>query len=233
MSRKHANTPPYVPRAGFRAVLDTVRSAKAGDILTRDQLHKRGISAHLIYPAIAALRYLGLIDDADSFTGRHIAFDRDEPDRPAQEALVRQAYADFFRGAMLPAPDVMVLKRTFQTVYDLSDRVVNSAFPLFQYLAQEAGIALTAQGVHAPILEEPRKSVHETRESGGEGIPLTQEDVAQTGEPGAHTLRVKHTGYQVVLNLQVTKYTTEKDIQKMIRTANRAIHLARKAGDTH
>jgi len=46
-------------------------------------------------------------------------------------------------------------------------------------------------------------------------------------------LRVKHTGYQIVLNLQVTKYTSEKDIQRMIRTANRAIHLMRKAGDSH
>jgi hypothetical protein len=75
--------------------------------------------------------------------------------------------------------------------------------------------------------------VHESRASEGEELPLTGEDLARAGEPGAHTLRVKHTGYQIVLNVQVTKYTTEKDILKMIRVANRAIHLARKAGDTH
>lgn len=233
MARKHANTPPYVPRAGFRSVLDYVQSSKPGDAVSRDQLHKRGISAHLIYPAIAALRYLNLIDDEDRLTGRHTAFDRESPDRPAQEAIVREAYSEFFRAAKLPAPDAVELKRQFQSIFDLSDRVVNSAFPLFQYLAQEAGIALTSEGVHAAILEEPRRAVHESRASEGEELPLTAEDLARAGEPGAHTLRVKHTGYQIVLNVQVTKYTTEKDILKMIRTANRAIHLARKAGDTH
>jgi hypothetical protein len=232
MSRKHASTPPYVPRTGFRAVLDHVQSSKAGDLLTRDQLHKRGISAHLIYPAIAALRYLDLIDDEGRLTGRHVFFNRDDPDRSQQEAIVREAYADFFKGMKLPA-EPGALKQKFQSDYELSDRVVNSAFPLFQYLAQEAGIALTAQGVNAPILDEPRKTVHETRLSEGEEIPLTPEDAARAGEQPAHTLRVKHTGYQVVLNLQITKHTTEKDILKMIRTANRAVHLARKAGDTH
>lgn len=233
MARKHANTPPYVPRAGFRAVLDHIQSAKGGDAVTRDHLHKRGISSHIIYPAIAALRYLDLIDDADRLTGRHAAFHRDSPDRAAQEVIVRGAYADFFSSASLPAADAVELKRKFQAVYELSDRVVNSAFPLFQYLAQEAGIALTAQGVHAPILEEARKPVHEARESDGMDLPLVPEDAARAAEPSAHTLRVKHTGYQVVLNLQVTKYTTEKDILRMIKTANRAVHLARKAGDTH
>ena len=146
---------------------------------------------------------------------------------------MREAYSDFFRAVPLPAPDALALKTQFQMVYELSDRVVNSAFPLFQFLAQEAGIALTAQGVHAPILEEPRKPVHEARESDGEELPLVADDVARAAEPAAHTLRVKHTGYQIVLNVQVTKYTTEKDILRMIKTANRAVHLARKAGDTH
>ena len=43
-------------------------------------------------------------------------------------------------------------------------------------------------------------------------------------------LRIRHTGYQIVINLQVTKYTSEKDLIKMVRTANRAIHLLKKAG---
>ena len=233
MSRKHTDTPPYAPRAGFRSVLDHLQSSKKGDLVSREQLHKRGISNHIIYPAMAALRYLDLIDDEARLTGRHGAFDRDNPDRPAQEKIVREAYADFFRKAKLPAPDAVDLKRQFQTLYDLSDRVVNSAFPLFQFLAQEAGIALTAEGVHAPILEEARHLVHETRDSDGESLPLTPEEMAHATEGVAHTLRVKHTGYQVVLNIQVNKYTTEKDILKMIRTANRAVHLAKKAGDTH
>ena len=164
MARKHANTPPYVPRGGFRTVLDHMQSHKAGERITRETFHRRGISSHLIYPAIAALRYLNLIDESDMTTGKHVAFNRENPDRKAQQILVKEAYSHFFKEVALPCPDTVALKQKFQSAYDLSDRVVNSAFPLFQYLAQEAGIALTAAGVHAPILEEQRKAIHEPKD---------------------------------------------------------------------
>jgi len=74
MARKRANTPPYVPRKGLRGVLDQLQIHATGDTITRDELHKRGVSAHLIYPAMAALRFLGLLDPSDTLTGRHKAF---------------------------------------------------------------------------------------------------------------------------------------------------------------
>jgi len=45
MSRKHSNTPPYVPRAGFRAVLDSIQNHKPGEVIRRDVLHKKGLSS--------------------------------------------------------------------------------------------------------------------------------------------------------------------------------------------
>ena len=234
MARKHAATPPYVPRKGLRAVLDHLQPRKAGEVLTREELHKRGLSSHLTYPALAALRFIGLLDEEDRLTGRHTAFSRETPDLATQEALVRQAYGDFFEQVPLPMASLEELKDRFQAVYDLSDRVINSAFPLFQFLAQEAGIQLAAEGSAAPILDEPRHEVH--RKNGHE---LTDEDLSALISPAAlgrtgdeEPLRIRHMGYQVVINLQVTKFTTEKDLIKMVRTANRAIHLLKKAGVT-
>ena len=230
MAKRKAETPPYVPRKGLREVLDHIQSRSAGDLLTREELHKRGLSAHLNYPALAALRFIGLLDDKDHLTGKHAAYNRDAPDIPVQAGLIREAYSDFFDAASLPAEGLDALKDQFQKVYDLSDRVIVSAFPLFQYLAQEAGIALIKEGGIVPIADEPRRVVH----SAGH-LPTLEGDLTATSlerVAGEEPLRIKHTGYQIVINLQVTKHTTEKDIIKMVRTANRAVHLLRKAGDT-
>jgi len=236
MSRKRAHTPPYVPRKGLRSVLDQLQLHRAGDALTRDELHKRGVSAHLIYPAMAALRFLGLLDDEDRLTGRHVAFSREAPDRPAQETSIRDGYSDFFSVVELPVESVEVLRQKFQEVYELSDRVVNSAFPLFQYLGQEAGIGLTLQGNRAPIAEEdeppppPRHPLVPSEELSDTDRELLRM-ASSEGTGSEQGLRIRHTGYQIVLNVQVTKFTTEKDIIKMIKTAKRAIHLLKKAGD--
>lgn len=235
MSRKRAHTPPYVPRKGLRAVLDQLQLHGAGDALTRDELHKRGVSAHLIYPAMAALRFLGLLGDDDRLTGRHTAFNREAPDRPAQEAAVREGYSDFFSVVELPVESVEVLRQKFQEVYELSDRVVNSAFPLFQFLGQEAGIDLTLQGSRAPIAEEDNLPTPRQVAALAEELPDTDRELLRMASAeGLGTeqgIRIRHAGYQIVLNLQVTKFTTEKDLIKMIKTAKRAIHLLKKAGD--
>ncbi len=237
MARQHTDTPPYVPRKGLRAVLDSLQVHNQGETITRDELHKRGISAHLIYPAMAALRFLGILDPKDRLTGRFRAFNRDKPDFAEQQAIVREAYGDFFDKVPLPQPSVDLLRDQFQKVYELSDRVVNSAFPLFQYIGQEAGIALTAQGAKAPIADElPAAPVAESYGPSKEeaGSELLRAAAAAGEEIGGDTgIRIRHTGYQIVLNIQVTKFTSDKDIIRMIKTARRAVHLLRKAGDTH
>ncbi|MCI4397344.1 MAG: DUF5343 domain-containing protein [Acidobacteria bacterium] len=237
MARQHTDTPPYVPRKGLRAVLDSLQAHNEGQVITRDELHKRGVSAHLIYPAMAALRFLGILDPKDRLTKRFQAFNRDKPDLASQQAIVREAYSAFFSKVQLPQPTLELVRDNFQKVYELSDRVVNSAFPLFQYLVQEAGIALTTQGANAPIADElpsaplPDGNEHGKDESGAE---LLRAAAAAGEEIGSDAgIRIRHTGYQIVLNIQVTKYTSDKDIIKMIKTARRAVHLLRKAGDTH
>ncbi len=230
MAKKRTATPPYVPRKGLRAVLDHIQARKAGDLLTREELHKRGLSSHLTYPALAALRFIGVLDEHDQLTGTQQAFSRDNPDVKAQEALVRKAYSDFFEAVPLPAADLDALKTRFQEVYELSDRVINSAFPLFQYLAQEAKIDLVKGGTPSLPAEEHRHVVHPTAH--GEDVDNVAVAASLEGLAKDEPLRIKHTGYQIVINLQVTKYTSEKDLIKMVRTANRAIHLIWKAGDT-
>jgi hypothetical protein len=233
MVKKGSSTPPYVPRKGLKAVLDQIQAHGAGELLAREDLHRRGLSSHWTYPALAALRFLGILDDEDRLTGRHRAFDREKPDLPAQQALLKEAYAEFFEQTQLPLADEEASRRKFQEVYKLSERVANSAFPIFEMLASDAGLHLTA----AP-------APGEAPSGGGEPSPSAAgpDPRAEEGDPGADVLqrasrdepvRIRHTGYQIVINLQVTKYTTEKDLIKMVRTANRAIHLLKKAGDSH
>ena len=228
MPKKRVSTPPYVPRKGLRAVLDSIQARQEGEVLTREELHKRGLSSHLTYPALAALRFLGVLDDQDRLTGKHAPFNRENPDLKAQQEIIRSAYSDFFEQVPLPVRTLDELKDKFQAVYELSDRVINSAFPLFQYLAQEAGIQLTAEGARAPILDEPRHAVH--HKEGGPEVEGEVTDAMIQRLGNDEPLRIRHTGYQIVINLQVTKYTSEKDLIKMVRTANRAIHLLKKAG---
>jgi hypothetical protein len=228
MPKKRATTPPYVPRKGLRAVLDHIQARHGGEVLTREELHKRGLSSHLTYPALAAMRFLGLLDDEDRLTGRHPAFSRESPDLKAQQEIIREAYCDFFEQVPLPVGNLDELKDKFQAVYELSDRVINSAFPLFQYLAQESGIQLTSEGARAPIMDEPRHAVHTRANGAGGEEEVTDAMIQRLGSD--EPLRIRHTGYQIVINLQVTKYTNEKDLIKMVRTANRAIHLLKKAG---
>jgi hypothetical protein len=212
MTRKSASTPPYVPKKGLRAILDHIQGHAKGQVLSREELHRRGLSSHWTYPAMAALRFFSILDDEDKLTGKHAIFSRESPDLPAQQALLRESYSDFFGTVKLPLASPEELRATFQATYDLSDRVTNSAFPIFQALCEEAGMVLTG----------PADAVPE-----GEG---DSEDLLRrlSSEEG---FRIRHAGYQVVINLQVTKYTTEKDLMKMIKTANRAVHLMKKSGD--
>jgi len=232
MARKAVGTPPYLPRKGLKAVLDQVQVHKAGDMLAREDLHRRGLSSHWTYPALAALRFLGILDDEDRLTGRHTAFDREKPDKAAQQALLKEAYSEFFDQIQLPVANEETLRQKFLEIYKLSERVSNSAFPIFVMLATEAGV---------PLALEPPSGGPEERKEHRDEAPV--EDAASIdGLSEAELLqrmareepvRIRHTGYQIVINLQVTKYTTEKDLIRMVRTANRAIHLLKKAGDSH
>ncbi len=235
MARKATNTPPYVPRKGLRAILDHVQNHAAGEVLSKEELHKRGLSSHWTYPALAALRFLGILDEGDRLTGKHLAFSQENPDRRAQKAILREAYADFFEAAPLPMASLDEVRKTFQEIYDLSERVTVSAFPIFQMLAEEAGVELVRGKERAP--SPPRVEAPREGEAGAGKAPAPpgedEESLLKRATLGEDAVRIRHTGYQIVLNLQVTKYTTEKDIIKMIRTANRAIHLMKKAGDRH
>jgi hypothetical protein len=229
MAKKSLATPPYVPRKGLRAVLDQVQSQPAGTAVAREDLHKRGLSSHWTYPALAALRFLKILDEDDRLTGRHIAFNRENPDRPAQQALLREAYSDFFDEVRLPLADDEELRAKFQEVYKLSERVANSACPVFEMLASEAGLKLTA-ATSLPAKEaqlEPQAG-----EGAGDAQAAPETELVRRLGPD-EPVRIRHTGYQIVINLNVNKYTTEKDLIRMVRTANRAIHLLKKSGESH
>ena len=193
MAKKRTDTPPYVPRKGLRTVLDHIQSRAAGDLLTREELHKRGLSAHLTYPALAALRFIGLLDDQDRLTGKHLAFKPGHGGHPYAGGSDPRSLRRLLRCRI---PSGRRHGRAQGTVpeglHDLSDRVINSSFSLFQYLAQEAGIALVKGGIAAPIADEPRHVVHPAahiQDLEGDLLTVSAAKLAQGEEPCASATR--------------------------------------------
>jgi len=221
MARKHTDTPPYVPKKGLLEILDHIQGHKEGDLIEGEELHKRGISKHLIYPAMASLRFLGLLDQSDRLTGSHSIFNREKPDREAQKKVIREAYADYFENAPAPLASEEAVRAKFEETYGLSERLMNSSLPLFEYLAEEAGITLFDKSAGAPETAHPASQQERRLKADAE-------------EHEDETLaKARHGGVQIAVTIQVNKYTSEKDIIRMVKTAKRAVHLLKKSGDSH
>lgn len=221
MARKHTDTPPYVPKKGLVEILEQIQMHKQGDLIEGDELHKRGVSRHLIYPALAALRFLGLLDQEDRLLGHHHIFSRENPDREAQKKIIKEAYSDFFESVCLPLESETEARSKFEQVYGLSERLMNSSFPLFQYLAEGAGITICDKGG-----EPAAETEHGSDRREYQKIETEAGDEETIG-------KARHGGVQIAVTIQVNKYTNEKDIIRMVKTAKRAVHLLKKSGDAH
>ncbi len=221
MARKHTDTPPYVPKKGLVEILEQIQMHKQGDLIEGDELHKRGVSRHLIYPAMAALRFLGLLDQEDRLLGHHHIFSRENPDREAQKKIIKEAYSDFFESVRLPLESEAEARSKFEQVYGLSERLMNSSFPLFQYLAEGAGITICDKGG-----EPAGETEHDSDRREHQKIETEAGDEETIG-------KARHGGVQIAVTIQVNKYTNEKDIIRMVKTAKRAVHLLKKSGDAH
>ncbi len=230
--KRSTETPPYVPKKALLDVLEAISGHKKGDVITKEELHKRGISSHLIQPAISALRFLGLLDESGILLGGHEAFGRENPDKKMQKQIIQNSYRSFFDEVDLPLNSEEELKDKFQEVYGISEKLMGSCFPLFLYLAEESGLTvLKVDNSEKNEGEGEQKNISEKEnreEKLSSQFTSEEKQVIEEETIGKH----KHTGVQVVVTIQVNKYTTEKDIMKMVRTAKKAIHLIRKSGDS-
>jgi len=234
MARKRSlETPPYVPKKGLTDVLEAIQGHKRGDVLTKEELHKRGVSSHLVYPAMSALRFLGLIDENGTLLGGHEAFGRENSDKDLQKEIIMNSYKEFFEGVEIPLKSEEDVRARFQEVYSLSEKLMTSCYPLFMQLAGEAGIELVKE-IEAPKGEkkEEKEVVSESKDKEEKLSSEFSSDEKEAFEEeivGKH----RHSGVQVIVTIQVNKYTTEKDVIKMVKTAKKAIHLVKKSGDSH
>lgn len=232
MAKKHLDTPPYVPKKGLIEVLEAIHGHKKGDVITRDELHKRGVSSHLIYPAMSALQFLGLIDEKGTLLGGHEVFGRENPDKDVQKKIIMNSYNAFFDEAKLPLGNEEEIESKFKEVYNLSEKLMNSAYPLFRYLVEEAKIEIVKK--KAEDKEKRKKEEDKVSKKLQEEEKLLSEnftnDEKQLSEEEIISRHRQHV-VQIVVSIQVNKYTTEKDITKMVKIAKRAIHLVKKSGD--
>lgn len=234
MARKYLDTPPYVPKKGLNEVLEAIHGHKKGDVITGDELHKRGVSSHLIYPAMSTLKFLGLIDEKGTLLGGHEAFGRENPDKDVQKKIIMNSYSAFFNEVKLPLSSEEEIESKFKEVYNLSERLMNSAYPLFCYFVEEAGIEIVKKKTEEEEKrkKEEEKNLKEQQEKekfSFESITSDEKQLSEEEIVGRH----RQHGVQIVVSIQVNKYTTEKDIIKMVKIAKKAIHLVKKSGDSH
>lgn len=234
MARKRSTEkPPYIPKKSLIDVLEAIQGHKKGDVLTKEELHKRGVSFHLVNPAMSALRFLGLMDENGTLLGGHKFFRRENSDKASQKEIIINSYKEFFEKVKIPLESKEDIRAKFQEVYNLSDKLMVSCYPLFEQLAEEAGIVLVKENeTKKPERKEEKNIISETKdkeENLSSRISANEEQVFEEDFVGKH----RHSGVQVVVTIQVNKYTTEKDIIRMVKTAKKAIHLVKKSGDYH
>lgn len=231
--RKIFTTPPYVPRTGFKQLMEVIYTKQTGEILQKDDLVKRKVSTHLIYPSLAALRFLKVIDKDDRLLGPHAYFSPVEPNKGGISETVKKAYGDFFDNAKLPSANIEELQSAFSQTYELSERLSNSAFPFFLWMAELGEIELLGNGNPATMkliseIEKPQVIHNQTINP----ISAVKEhEPAEISDIPLEDMRVRHTPFQIVLHLTINKFSSERDIIKMIRTAKKAIQIYRKTGD--
>lgn len=234
MAKKRiTETPPYVPKKTLLDVLEAIQGHKKGDVITKEELHKRGISSHLIQPAMSALKFFGLMDETGTLLGGHEAFGRENFDKELQKEIVRNAYKEFFEEVKLPFRSEEELKNKFQEIYGISEKLMASCYPLFVYLVENAGIEIIKFDDFEK--EEQKEETKSISEKEGREERLLQESSTEEKERFEEEIigKHRHSGVQVIVTIQVNKYTTEKDIIKMVKTAKKAIHLIKKSGDSY
>lgn len=233
MVRKSSETPPYIPKKGLLEVFEVLQLHKKGDVITKDELHKRGISTHLIYPSLAALKFLKLIDENGTLLGGHEAFSVTNPDIELKKAIVMSAYKDFFDEVNLPLDSLDEIQKKFKEVYGISERLANSAFPIFEFLCKEAEIKLLKEKNELKEMIKEARILIEEEEKGEkkEEEKKVEEKKEDESEEEILLKTFMKEKIPVLITLQINKYTTEKDVIKMVKTAKKALLYLQK-GET-
>lgn len=136
---------PYCTVKGFRACLQALRTQPA-DIVDRQALSDRGLSAHAAYPVLGALRFLGLVSEhgrllptADAFLGEDI---------PARRALVEAAYGDVLKDVKFPVEDREDVDRLLIERHGVAPGVAPFCSTFFLWLAAESGMPVSDMSRH-------------------------------------------------------------------------------------
>jgi len=140
---------PYAPPSNVTGVIRRYRDRSIPDKIDVALLTDIGVSKGNVHRTLAALRFLGLLDEDDqptpAFTSLQMATDEEYP--AVLEALVKNAYQEVFRAGIDPTKDGQnVLLNHFRRYQPASQR--SRQVILFLGLCRAAGI---------PTLDAPRE----------------------------------------------------------------------------
>jgi hypothetical protein len=162
---------PYAPPSNVTGVIRRYRDRSIPDKIDVALLTDIGVPKGNIHRTLAALRFLGLLDDDDqptsAFTSLQMATDEEYP--AVLEALLKNAYQEVFRAGIDPTKDGQsVLLNHFRRYQPASQR--SRQVILFLALCREAGLSTvdaprerTSRSLPAPRPSTTNRSVVEAK----------------------------------------------------------------------
>lgn len=188
---------PYAPVSNVLAVIRRLRERGLPDPLTLQELERIGIPSGNAPRTLAALRFLGLVDEEGHRTA---AFERigrastDEYESVLAE-VIRAAYADVFT-VIDPAKDTdIAINDAFRHYAPQAQR--SRMITLFLALSQEAGIV---PGGPPRRKARVHRTPSEPRSRGGNGAhsQTTRPEPVETRVPAPEIVRGEETDYRLI-----------------------------------
>ncbi len=142
------NNRPYAPPSNVVALLQRLRSRNLPERIDTEYLRDAGISEGTVNRALFAMRFLGLVSEADEPTEalRTINSSTDEEYQAALAGLIREAYVEVFNAVEPAAETQDRILNVFRRYTPASQRSRMVIF--FLGMCREAGI---------PVLDTPRQ----------------------------------------------------------------------------
>jgi len=134
--------PPYGSTRWYEVFLDTIKRRKVTKI---DSEFLKGVAPHNEAKMKLGLRFLGLIEEDGTSTGRlnGLMIEGEDELRQRLGELVKEAYADVFSSIKLDKALKKDLTNHFIENWKMAISSANQATTIFSYLAQKAGIELS------------------------------------------------------------------------------------------
>lgn len=220
---RKATRPPYAPLKGVRDFFEKVASKAPPTRVDRSYLASIGVAASNEQHLIAALKFLGLIDEggrpAKSFD---VLYLRGPERRRAMQNLLRQAYPSLFSGELeLGTVSRAEIHDHFVRRFQMHGQMARKASALFVLLCTLGGITMAAELAEVTRGTAPERSISRVRRGNPRAVTVPEgEDEPREGV-GEQRNPLGSSGLPIVITLDSSM--SEDEIVDFLQRIKRAV----------